>query len=75
VPSAAEQRRILKELGSLVRRARERAGMTQEEAAGRARIDYKRYQRLESGSVNATFRTLARVAQALGTDVWTLLRG
>lgn len=47
--------------------------MTQEEAAARARIDYKRYQRLEAGSVNATIRTLARVAEALGTDLWTML--
>lgn len=56
-----------------VRRARERAGLTQEAAASAAGIDYKRYQRLEAGTVNATMRTLARVAEALGTDVWKML--
>lgn len=49
--------------------------MTQEETAASARIDYKRYQRLEGGTVNATIRTLSRVAQAFRTDVWTMLRG
>lgn len=56
-----------------VRRAREHTGMTQEDTAATARIDYKRYQRLEAGTVNATIRTLARVAEALDTDLWTML--
>jgi len=50
-------------------------GLTQEEAADRAGIDYKRWQRLESGSVNATLRTLLRVADALDTSVWVMLEG
>jgi transcriptional regulator with XRE-family HTH domain len=49
--------------------------LTQEEAADRAGIDYKRWQRLESGTVNATLRTLLRVADALGTNVWEMLQG
>jgi transcriptional regulator with XRE-family HTH domain len=73
VLSAAAQRRVLKEVGDRVRRAREAAGLTQEGAAGRARIDYKRYQRLEAGAVNPTIRTLARVAVALDTDLWQML--
>jgi transcriptional regulator with XRE-family HTH domain len=51
------------------------AGLTQEVAASDAGIDYKRYQRLEAGTVNATMRTLARVAEALGTDLWSMLAG
>ena len=47
--------------------------MTQEAAAARSGIDYKRYQRLEAGGVNATMRTLLRVAEALGTDVWGMI--
>jgi hypothetical protein len=38
-------------------------------------MDYKRWQRLEGGSVNATLRTLLRVAEALDTNVWTMLEG
>jgi transcriptional regulator with XRE-family HTH domain len=47
--------------------------LTQEEAADRARIDYKRWQRLEQGAVNPTARTLLRVAEALQTDFFELL--
>jgi transcriptional regulator with XRE-family HTH domain len=75
VPTAATQRRVFRELGVRVRSARERVGLTQEEAAARTGIDYKRYQRLEAGSVNATVRTLARVAEAFGVDVWKMLCG
>jgi transcriptional regulator with XRE-family HTH domain len=65
--------RVQLELGKCIRAARVEAGLSQEEAATRARIDYKRWQRLEQGTVNATVRTLARVAEALSTDFWTLL--
>jgi transcriptional regulator with XRE-family HTH domain len=65
--------KAVKEIGDLVRRARIRAGVTQEEAAHAAAIDYKRWQRLEAGEVNATVRTLVRVAAAVGTDLWGLL--
>jgi DNA-binding XRE family transcriptional regulator len=48
-----------------VRDARIRAGLTQEEAAGRADIDYKRWQRIEQGVANPTVATLARIASAM----------
>lgn len=66
---------ILSAIGANIRRAREAAGLTQEEAAHRARIDYKRWQRVEAGAVNCTIRTLVRVADALSVSVWDLLRG
>jgi len=47
--------------------------MTQEEAAAHAGIDYKRWQRLEAGDVNATVRTLVRVAAALEISFWGLV--
>jgi transcriptional regulator with XRE-family HTH domain len=56
-----------------IRAQRELLGLTQEEAASRAAIDYKRWQRLEQGVVNPTVTTLARVAQAMDTNFWTLL--
>lgn len=64
---------VLREVGRRIRAAREAVELTQEEAAGQAGIDYKRYQRLEAGSVNATVRTLARVASALSTSFWQLV--
>jgi transcriptional regulator with XRE-family HTH domain len=71
VPPASDP--VLKELARRIRSARESAGLTQEVVAARSGIDYKRYQRIEHGVVNATVRTLARVAEALGLDFWKLL--
>lgn len=73
MPSAAAERRLLKELAGRIKRQRLASGLTQEAAAARAGIDYKRYQRLEAGGVNATMRTLLRVAEALGADVWGMI--
>ena len=66
---------VLREAGRRIATAREGLGLTQEEAADRAGIDYKRWQRLEGGNVNATLRTLLRVADALDTNVWAMLQG
>jgi transcriptional regulator with XRE-family HTH domain len=63
----------LREIGRRIRLARESVGLTQEEAAGRSRIDYKRWQRIELGSVNVTVRTLLRVAATLDKTIWELL--
>jgi transcriptional regulator with XRE-family HTH domain len=71
VPHAGDP--LLKELATRIRAARERAGLTQEAVAARAGIDYKRYQRIEQGSVNATVRTLDRVAGAMELEFWQLV--
>jgi transcriptional regulator with XRE-family HTH domain len=63
----------LRELADRLRSARARAELTQEVLAARADIDYRRYQRLEQGRVNATFGTLVRIATALHVTVWDLL--
>ena len=65
---------VLKDAGGQIRRARVAAKLTQEDAADRARIDYKRWQALEEGRANPTLRTLVRVAEALETDFWVLMR-
>ena len=70
---ATTERRVLKELGAKIRRARTRGHLTQETIAARTGIDYKRYQRLEQGAVNPTMRTLLRVSEAIGIDVWELM--
>ncbi len=67
-------RAVLRDVGRLVQQARVRADLTQEEAASRAGIDYKRWQRLEKGEVNPTLRTLVRVAAALGLPFWDLVK-
>jgi transcriptional regulator with XRE-family HTH domain len=46
--------------------------LTQEIAASRCGIDYKRYQKIELGRVNVTVRTLVRIADGLGVDFWRL---
>jgi transcriptional regulator with XRE-family HTH domain len=55
-----------------IQRARVAAGLTQEQAASDSAIDYKRWQRLEEGSVNPTVKTLHRVAAALDVPFWDL---
>lgn len=65
---------LLPEIGGRLRAARELRGLTQEEAAHAAGIDYKRWQRLERGAVNPTVKTLARAADALGLSFWDLAR-
>lgn len=64
---------ILRELGLRIQQARISAGVTQEQAASDSGIDYKRWQRLEEGSVNPTVKTLFRVSAAIGVPFWELL--
>lgn len=65
--------RVVREVGARVKAARQAAGLTQEEAAASAGIDYERYQRIEQGTINVTVRTLVRVARACRTDFWKML--
>jgi transcriptional regulator with XRE-family HTH domain len=65
---------IYREIAARIRAARLSAGMTQEEAAAAAGIGYKRWQDLEAGRTNTTVLTLTRVATALRTDFWTIVR-
>lgn len=71
--ASRSERRVLEDVASCIRVARLRAGLTQEEAASRGGIDYKRWQQLEQGRVNATLRTLVRVARGCGVTFWQLL--
>lgn len=71
--ASAREADVLREIGECVRRAREAADLTQERAAELADIDYKRWQKLEQGGINATTRTLLRVADAVGTDIFGLM--
>ncbi len=62
-------------LADRVRVLRDEAGLTQEEAAGRAQIDVRMWQHLEAGTAkNPTLLTLSDVANALSVSVPDLLR-
>lgn len=67
------ERRIRKRIAVNVRRHRERADLTLEEAAHRAEMHWRHWQKVEAGEVNTTLRTLARLADALGLDPADLL--
>jgi transcriptional regulator with XRE-family HTH domain len=72
VARQASTNAIQRIIGDRLAQAREQHGKTQEQAASDAGIDYKRWQRLESGTVNATVKTLNRAAGAVGVSFWDL---
>ena len=71
-PTRAERKlRLL--LAQNVRRRRELAKLTLEEAAHRAGMAWRHLQKVEAGEVNATLRTLVRLADALAVTPAELL--
>ena len=65
---------LLRTVGKNVRIERLKARLTQEKAAALSEIDVKHLQKIETGRINATLRSLARIAAALGTVPDRLLR-
>ena len=61
------------EIGTQVKRARERALLTQGELAERAGIGPATLNRIERGRVEPQFRTIRKIAKALGVDATTLI--
>jgi transcriptional regulator with XRE-family HTH domain len=55
-------------LAAHLRRLRTARGHTQEQTAARAGLNLRHYQKCEAGEINATLRTLERLAAALGVD-------
>lgn len=62
------------DVGSLIRRARLKAGLTQVRAAGQAGTTQAMIARYERGSVSPTVNTLKRVLAALGQEVELVIR-
>src|SRR5581483_24688 len=61
-------------LRSFVRALRLRHGLTQEQMAEKAGLDYKYYQRFELGRTPPpTLTTLERLGRVLGVKTWVLL--
>ena len=61
-------------IGARIRAARLAAGLSQEAAAERSGVGYKRWQEIEGGSANPTIRTLDRIATTLGVEIWDIVR-
>ena len=61
------------EIGTQVKRAREQALLTQEELAERAGIGAATLNRIERDRVEPQFRTIRKIAKALGVDAATLV--
>jgi transcriptional regulator with XRE-family HTH domain len=65
--------RALRRLARNLKERRTALGLTQEDVADAAGVALRHYQKLESGEVNVTLRTLVRVTEALNTRVNELL--
>ncbi len=59
----------LKQIGTLLRKAREQAGLTQEQIADRANLSRPRYREIEAGESAARATTLMNIARALGLEI------
>ena len=57
--------KALRRLGRQVRALRRAVGLTQEETAHDAGLDYKHYQSIEAGTINVTVASLVGIAKAL----------
>ena len=75
LPLVSDQhyKRSLKALAAAMKGRRKGLGLTQEDVADRLGLVTRQYQKLESGQVNVTLRTLCRIAAALETSVSALL--
>jgi transcriptional regulator with XRE-family HTH domain len=60
-------------IGAQVKRARERALLTQQELADRAGIGLTTLNRIENDHAEPHFRTIRKLAKALGVDPATLI--
>lgn len=59
----------LHEIGGMIRQARLKAALTQEQVAERAGISRPRYREIEKGTAAARATTLTNVARALGLEM------
>lgn len=67
--------KLLQALASNLKVCRKVAGLTQKEMAQRAGLDYKHYQKVESGTwPGLRVDTVERLAQALGVRAWDLIK-
>jgi transcriptional regulator with XRE-family HTH domain len=60
-------------IAAAIRAARERRGLTLEQAAAKLGVNYQTWQKWENGKNEPTIQSLARVASALGVTVARLM--
>jgi transcriptional regulator with XRE-family HTH domain len=63
---------FLKHTGETIRRIRKEKGLSMEEVARLADMEYRMLGRIERGESNSTITLLLRVAEALGVDLHQL---
>ena len=59
----------MRTIGARIRQVRLATALSQEQAAERSGVGYKRWQDIERGSANPTVRTLDRIAATLGVEL------
>jgi transcriptional regulator with XRE-family HTH domain len=64
-----EQEKYLKKVGNNLRRIRQEKGLTMEQLAHEAEIEYRQLGRIERGEINTSILSLLRICQALHVDV------
>jgi transcriptional regulator with XRE-family HTH domain len=64
----------LKKIGINVKSARLKMGLTQEELGEKCGLDSRHIGFIERGEINATVKTLFKIAQGLGCSVSSLFR-
>ncbi len=65
----AAQTGLRSRLARSARRLRSARGWTQEEAAEKAHLNPRHYQKIEDGVVNVTLKTIEQLCHAFGVDV------
>jgi transcriptional regulator with XRE-family HTH domain len=71
-----EFEQLRKKLGRNIKKAREKAGLTQEKMAEEPdSIQVRAYQYIEAGEQNVTFDRLARIAKKIGCPIQTFFKG
>lgn len=65
----------LRKLGDAIRAARKEVGLSQEALADAAGLDRSHMGKIERGERNVSVLNVARVAQALGVSVTSLMAG
>ena len=67
------QIQFLKELGQNLRALRNAKGLSMEQLAGDANIEFRQLGRIERGETKATIWTLRRISDALGIELSQLI--
>ncbi len=69
-----EDERLLDAVGRRIGELREKAGITQAEAAERFGTTVSNWQRIEHGLQNLTLVTMAKIAHVLGVEMGAILK-